>query len=65
MSVLGRNIGDIYFGFVQGVQYLDTDVLVTGEAAADVVRSSTATGKPFGSSGCPHPQRLPKAYRRG
>jgi putative cardiolipin synthase len=37
MSILGgRNIGDIYFGLGEGVQFIDTDVLVTGEAATDV-----------------------------
>lgn len=32
----GRNVGDIYFGFGEGLRYIDTDVLVTGKAAADV-----------------------------
>lgn len=37
MSILGgRNIGDIYFGFGEGVHYVDTDVLVAGRAAAEV-----------------------------
>jgi cardiolipin synthase C len=37
MSILGgRNIGNIYFGFGEGVQFIDTDVLVAGKAAADV-----------------------------
>ncbi|WP_228461824.1 phospholipase D-like domain-containing protein [Paracoccus liaowanqingii] len=37
VSVLGgRNVGDIYFGFGDGIHYLDTDVLVTGRAAAAV-----------------------------
>lgn len=35
LSILGgRNIGDIYFAFGEGVHYLDTDVLVAGPAAA-------------------------------
>ncbi|QQO46784.1 phosphatidylserine/phosphatidylglycerophosphate/cardiolipin synthase family protein [Paracoccus sp. MC1862] len=34
MSILGgRNIGDIYFAFGEGVHYIDTDVLVAGPAA--------------------------------
>ena len=37
MSILGgRNIGDIYFAFGEGVHYSDTDVLVTGEVVTDV-----------------------------
>src|SRR3546814_14069311 len=37
VSILGgRNIGDIYFGFGSGVQFIDTDVMVTGRAAADI-----------------------------
>ena len=37
MSILGgRNIGDIYFSYGEGVHYIDTDVLVAGQAAADV-----------------------------
>lgn len=37
MSILGgRNVGDIYFAFDAAVQYIDTDVLVTGAVAADV-----------------------------
>ena len=37
VSILGgRNIGDIYFGFGDGAQYIDTDVLVAGQAAADI-----------------------------
>ena len=36
-SILGgRNIGDVYFGFGSGVQFIDTDVLVAGPAAADI-----------------------------
>src|SRR3546814_15318824 len=36
-SILGgRNIGDIYFGFGEGVQFIDTDVMVAGQAAADI-----------------------------
>lgn len=36
-SILGgRNIGDIYFGFGAGVQFIDTDVMVAGTAAADI-----------------------------
>src|SRR3546814_18987958 len=35
-SILGgRNIGDIYFGVGEGVQFIDTDVMVAGQAAAD------------------------------
>lgn len=37
VSILGgRNIGDVYFGFGNGVQFIDTDVLVAGPAAADI-----------------------------
>lgn len=37
VSILGgRNIGDVYFGFGSGVQFLDTDVMVTGKAAVDI-----------------------------
>ncbi|WP_173930964.1 phospholipase D family protein [Chelativorans sp. Marseille-P2723] len=37
VSILGgRNIGDVYFGFGDGVQFIDTDVIVAGKAAADV-----------------------------
>src|SRR3546814_6938983 len=37
-SILGgRNIGDIYFGFGEGVQFIDTDDMVAGQAAADIV----------------------------
>lgn len=37
VSILGgRNIGDIYFGFGTGVGYIDTDVMVAGQAAADI-----------------------------
>lgn len=32
----GRNIGDIYFSFGEGVHFLDTDVMAVGQAAADV-----------------------------
>lgn len=32
----GRNVGDVYFGFGNGVQFLDTDVLVVGNAAIDI-----------------------------
>jgi len=32
----GRNIGDIYFAFGQGVHYFDADVLAVGPAAAEV-----------------------------
>jgi len=32
----GRNIGDVYFGFGSGVQFLDVDVIVTGRAAAEI-----------------------------
>lgn len=36
-SILGgRNIGDVYFGFGSGVQFIDTDVIVAGQAAADI-----------------------------
>ena len=37
VSILGgRNIGDIYFAFGEGVHYVDTDVIVAGQAAAEV-----------------------------
>lgn len=37
ISILGgRNIGDIYFGFGEGVQFIDTDIMVAGPAAADI-----------------------------
>lgn len=37
MSILGgRNIGDTYFGLGEGIEYIDTDVLVAGEAAGAV-----------------------------
>jgi putative cardiolipin synthase len=37
VSILGgRNIGDIYFGFGSGLQFIDTDVMVAGKAAADI-----------------------------
>ncbi|MFA5539419.1 MAG: phospholipase D family protein [Gemmobacter sp.] len=37
VSILGgRNIGDVYFGFGSGAQYIDMDVLVTGQVAADI-----------------------------
>ena len=37
VSILGgRNIGDVYFGFPSDLQFIDTDVMVTGKAAADV-----------------------------
>src|SRR5690606_3655400 len=52
VSVLGgRNVGDIYFGFGSGVQFIDVDVMVAGKAAADI-------GKDFDgywSSGSSHP----------
>lgn len=52
VSILGgRNIGDIYFGFGDGLQFIDTDVMVAGKAAADI-------GKDFGGyweSGSSHP----------
>lgn len=36
-SILGgRNIGDVYFGFGSGIQFIDTDVMVMGQAAADI-----------------------------
>src|SRR3546814_1207279 len=35
-SLGGRNIGDIYFGFGEVVQFSDTDVMVAGQAAADI-----------------------------
>lgn len=36
-SILGgRNIGDIYFGFGSGVQFIDTDVLVAGKIAQEI-----------------------------
>lgn len=37
VSILGgRNIGDLYFGLGEGMQYIDTDVMVAGQAAFDV-----------------------------
>lgn len=43
MSILGgRNIGDVYFGFGDGVQFLDSDVLVAGEAAQAIGRDFDA-----------------------
>jgi putative cardiolipin synthase len=37
MSIVGgRNIGDVYFGFGSGVQFIDADVMVAGPAAADI-----------------------------
>ncbi|PWL18559.1 phospholipase [Falsochrobactrum shanghaiense] len=37
VSILGgRNIGDIYFGFGPGLQFIDSDVMVVGRAAADI-----------------------------
>lgn len=37
VSILGgRNIGDVYFGFPGDLQFIDTDVMVTGKVAADV-----------------------------
>ncbi|HEX6120482.1 MAG TPA: phospholipase D family protein [Dongiaceae bacterium] len=37
VSILGgRNIGNIYFGFGEGAQFIDTDVMVAGHAAADI-----------------------------
>ncbi len=37
MSILGgRNIGDTYFGLGEGIEFIDTDVLVTGKAAGEV-----------------------------
>ena len=47
----GRNIGDIYFGFGRGVQFIDTDVLVAGPIAADIGRDFDAYWK----SGSSHP----------
>lgn len=32
----GRNVGDVYFGFGTGVQFIDTDVMVAGQAAAEI-----------------------------
>ena len=37
VSILGgRNIGDVYFGFGEGVQFIDLDVVVVGPAATDI-----------------------------
>src|SRR5690625_5159472 len=37
ISILGgRNIGNIYFSFGDGIHYIDTDVLVAGPVAAEV-----------------------------
>jgi len=36
-SILGgRNIGDVYFGFGSGIQFIDTDVMVAGQVATDI-----------------------------
>src|SRR3546814_6075992 len=32
----GRNIGSIDFGFGEGLHFIDTDVMVAGQAAADI-----------------------------
>lgn len=32
----GRNIGNVYFGFGSGLQFIDTDVIVTGQVATDI-----------------------------
>ena len=32
----GRNIGDVYFGFGSGIQFIDTDVMVTGAVAGAI-----------------------------
>lgn len=32
----GRNVGDVYFGFGNDVQFVDTDVIVTGKVAASI-----------------------------
>lgn len=32
----GRNIGDVYFGFGEGVQFIDTDVMIAGPVAAEI-----------------------------
>ena len=51
-SILGgRNIGDVYFGFGSGVQFLDTDVLVAGKVAADIGRDFDR----YWASGSSHP----------
>lgn len=51
-SILGgRNIGDIYFGFGSGVQFLDADVLVAGRIAADIA----ADFDRYWQSGSSHP----------
>jgi cardiolipin synthase C len=37
VSILGgRNIGDVYFAFGEGVLYIDADVLVTGAVTAEI-----------------------------
>jgi cardiolipin synthase C len=37
VSILGgRNIGEVYFGFGTGVQFIDTDVMVTGAVAGAI-----------------------------
>ncbi len=47
----GRNIGDIYFGFGSGVQFIDTDVVLAGKAAADIGRDFDG----YWASGSAHP----------
>lgn len=47
----GRNIGDLYFGLGEGMQYIDTDVMVTGQAATDV----HADFDRYWASGSAHP----------
>src|SRR5690625_1141060 len=52
VSILGgRNIGDIYFGFGSGVQFIDTDVIVTGRVTADIGADFDA----YWHSGSSHP----------
>src|SRR5690606_4343003 len=38
----GRNVGNMYFGYGPNEQYIDTDVLAAGPAAADVGRDFDA-----------------------
>ena len=58
----GRNIGDIYFAFGDGVQFIDTDVLVAGKAAADI----GADFDRYWQSGSSHPlSRIVSAAAEG
>lgn len=52
VSILGgRNIGDIYFSFGDGIHYIDTDVVVAGPVVAEI----GADFDRYWSSGSAHP----------